>query len=168
MNQGTTGGGSGKEGGGGPGFRVHPLDLLVLLLAVFLGVAAYTFLFHRQPVPRPVDPLLGKVLLLEFPADREWKRSFPEAGKEVLLDDMLLCDVEEVAPAAPSPDSPSPDSAHPRVRLRVRVRERSAQRPDTMTLFRTGIRRGTRLRVSDREDEVEAEVLEVEEPKGGR
>ena len=167
MSEDRTGGGSGGESGGSPGFRVHPLDLLVLLLALFLAAAAYTFLFHRQPVARPVDPLLGKVLVLEFPADREWKLSFPAEGRQVLLEDMLLCDVEKLERVGVPTGS-----AVPVVRVSVRVRERSGQRPDAMTQFRTGIRRGTRLRISDRDNEVEAEIVEAaveaEEPKGDR
>ncbi|MHC4821874.1 MAG: hypothetical protein ACYTDX_09170, partial [Planctomycetota bacterium] len=41
------------------GFRIHPLDLLVLVMAIGLATLAYAYLFKRSPVPRVVDRFLG-------------------------------------------------------------------------------------------------------------
>lgn len=153
----------GESGRSPRGFRLHPLDLLFLLLAVFLAIAAYTFLFERQHVPRPVDPLLGATIVVEFPAHREWLLEFPRVGEQVLVDDMLLCDVVEAKSVKPSHGPGVPvRTAH------LLIRDRSGQRPEAMGHFRRGIRRGSRLLISVRESEVEAEVVEVRNQKGPR
>jgi hypothetical protein len=138
------------------GFRIHPLDALFVLLAIFLAVAAYTFLFERQHVPRPVDPLLGAVLVVEFPVDRTWQADFPAKGGQVLVDGILVCDVVEVVPPDPAPGNRSLTRT-----VHLRILNRSGQRPEAMGLFRRGIRRGSRLLVSDRDSELEGEVIEV-------
>jgi hypothetical protein len=142
-----------------PGPRLHPVDLLVLVAAAALTCVAYAYLFRRSPVPRPVDPLLGKELLVEFAEDRDWKsaREFLRPGHGASLEDYL--EAEVVGEGPPAPERPGTR------RVRLRIGERKAQRPEAITLFRTGIRRGTRVRVTSRRSEVEAEVLEAPGPE---
>ena len=132
-------------------FRVHPVDLLVLVLAAALGALAWAYLFRTSPVPRPVDPYLGKEIELEFAADRDWKREFPAVGESVHLEEYLMASVlgREVVE----------ENGRTLVRVRLRIHDRETQKPEVMTLFRTGVRRGTRLRMSTHQSEVEAEVL---------
>jgi hypothetical protein len=136
-----------------PRFRVHPLDLLVLVVAVVLGCVAYAYLFRRSPIPRAVDPLLGKVVEIEFAVDRPWKREFPRAGDEALIEDYLRTEVLEAGPAQ--------GKGEDRRVARVRVLERNAQKVEAMTLFRTGVKRGMRVRLTSRDSEVTGEVLDV-------
>ncbi len=133
---------------------IHPVDLLALVLAIGLAIVAYAFVFHRTPVPRPVDPLLGAELVVEFPADREWKRDFPLPHRIVMISEYL--DAELVGdPAESGPGT---------VRLTLRILGRDRQRPEGLTMFRTGIRRGDVLRLNSPDEVLEAEVLEVRKP----
>jgi len=134
--------------------RIHPVDLLVLVLAVVLAVAAWSFLFRRTPVPRPVDPLLGAVVTVEHVPRHDWQRRFPEEGPEVRIEEYLSAEV--VGGPDRSPDDPTA------VRLRLRVHGRDEQRPEGLTLFRTGIRRGSLIRITNLRSEVRAEVVSVE------
>ena len=127
------------------------------VLAIGLVVVAYAFLFHRTPLPRPVDPLLGATLDVEFRADRPWKSVFPAAGASLLVEDYLQVDV--VGEPVRGPGT---------VRMELRIRGRDDQRAEALTLFRTGIYRGTRLRVRDGESEVEVEVLAVRHAGDGQ
>lgn len=136
---------------------IHPLDGLVLVLAIGLAVVAYAYLFRRTPVPRPVDPLLGAEVLLEIRVDRPWKAAFPGDADRVTIEEYLATDVV----SGPAPVEGRDDA----VRLRLRIRSRDAQQPEALTLFRTGIRRGSILRLSTLDAEVRAEVIEVESPE---
>jgi len=143
-----------------PRIRVHPVDLLVLVVAVALGCVAYAYLFRTSPIPRAVDPLLGKVVEIEFAVDRPWKREFPRVGDEALLENYLRTEVLDVGPV--------PGAGDERRRVRVRVLERNAQKVEAITLFRTGLNRGMRLRLISRASEVTGEVVEVREPGATR
>lgn len=143
-----------------PGRPIHPVDLLVLAAAAALGCVAYAYLFRRSPVPRPVDPLLGKVVEVEFPADRPWKRDFPVVGAPVMIEDYLVSEALEAGPVAGGSEG------HRRALLRIL--DRDSQRPETMTLFRTGIYRGTKVRLTSDRQEVVGEVVDVREPGGPR
>jgi len=133
---------------------IHPVDLLALVLAIGLAVVAYAFVFHRTPVPRPVDPLLGAELTVEFPAARTWQRDFPLPHRVVMIAEYL--DAELVGePVAPAPGV---------VRLTLRILGRDRQRPEGLTMFRTGIRRGDVIRLTSPDETVTAEVLEVRKP----
>ncbi len=143
-----------------PGFRVHPVDLLVLAVAVALACVAYAYLFRRTPIPLPVDRFLGTVLVVEFPADRPWKRDFPGRDAPVMIEDFLSAEVVEI----------SGDDARPggvRV-LTLRVVRKMGQGPGTITTFRTGIHRGARVRISQHHSEVTGEIVEVQEPGSGK
>ena len=133
--------------------RVHVVDLVALALAVGLAALAYAYLFRRTPVPRPVDPLLGAEVVVEFDGDRAWKESWPAVGGPGSLEEYLGAEV--VAVERGLADSPR------RARVRLRVLGRETQRPEAMTLFRTGVRRGSVLRMSDLESEIRVEVIEV-------
>jgi hypothetical protein len=143
-----------------PGLRLHPVDLLVLLVAAGLASLVYAYFFRTTPVGRPVDSLLGATIEVEFRADRDWKRSFPAPGAAVIVEDFLVCDVA----GSPAPGGAGGDA----VRLSLRVRGREAQRPEAMTHFRSRLRRGTRVRLHDSTGEVEAEVLSVSAPPVGK
>jgi hypothetical protein len=138
---------------------IHPVDLLALVLAVGLAVIAYAYVFHRTPVPRPVDPLLGAELVVEFEADRDWKRTFPLPHRVVLIAEYL--DAELLEDPAPAPDR---DGWR---RLRLRILGRDRQRPEGLTMFRTGIRRGAAIRIISPDSELTAEVVSVREPGDG-
>lgn len=144
--------------------RPHLLDLLALAAALAASVVLYAVLFRRTEVPRPIDPLLGTVVEVDFEADLAWKREFPRAGAKVLLDDLLAADVEAVGDA---PERPG------RRRVRVRVRAREGQDPAAILGFRWGIARGSRISVADPPGEgrtvstVAGEVVSVTAP-GGR
>jgi hypothetical protein len=138
-----------------PRRRLHPVDLLALILAIGLAFLAYATLFRRTPVSRPVDPLLGATVELEFAVDRPWKRTFPDPHRIVRLEDYLEAEVLGA------------DDAGGVRTLRLRILDRDRQRPDALTLFRTGIRLGTRIRLVTPEAEVEAEVLRVVLAEGG-
>jgi hypothetical protein len=129
--------------------KVHVVDVVALVLAAGLAVLAYTYLFRRTPVPRPVDPLLGAEIALEFRPDKPWKETFPLTGKSAYLDEYLEADVLGAETA---------DGVRT---VRVRVKGRDAQRPEALTLFRTGVRRGTSLLLSSDGSEVRAEVVDV-------
>ena len=138
--------------------RPHPLDLLALVLAAAAAVIAYSFLFRREAAPLPVDPLLGRVLVVEFPADRDWKRGFAAPGDRVLLDDHLLVEVREASLVEGNP---------PRRRVRLRIGGRDEQQPYTLTSFRWGVHRGSEVTLRNDGDAGDAisvvtgEVLEV-------
>ena len=134
--------------------RIHPVDLLVLVLAGVLAVAAYSFLFRNTPVPRPVDNLLGVVITVEHTPKHEWQRRFPEEGPGVRIEEYLSADV--IGGPEPSPTDPAA------VRLRLRIHDRDDQRPEGLTLFTSGIRRGSMIRLSNRKSQVVAEVVAVE------
>ncbi len=136
-----------------PGLRVHPVDLLVLAVAVVLGCVAYAYLFRQSPIPRAVDPLLGKVVEIEFEVDRPWKKDFPRIGDEALIEEYLRTEVVDAGPA--------PGKGEERRVARVRVLDRNAQKVEAMTLFRTGVKRGMRVRLTSRDSEVTGEVLDV-------
>ena len=139
-----------------PGFRVHPVDLLVLAVAVALACIAYAYLFRRSPVPRPVDRFLGMVLEVDFEADRPWKKDFPVRGDTVTVEDYLVATVLDAGPAPGGPEGVR--------RIRLRVADRESQKPEAMTLFRTGVFVGTRLRITciQKRSEVTGEVVSVE------
>ncbi len=150
-----------RETGDPPrGFRVHPLDLLVLVLALSLAALAYAYLFRSSPAARPVDPFLGSVIEVEFKADREWKERFPPRGAPVLLEEVLVADVEQRAP--------SPEGGPGTVRLRLRVRERNQQKPEAMTGFRKAMRVGSTVQLSAGNFVVPAEVILVAPAREGR
>jgi len=133
---------------------LHPLDLLVLVLAVVLAVIAYAYLFRSSPVSRPADVLLDAEITLEYEADRPWKRAFPAKGAAVLLEEFL----QLVAL-----DSPQPVKGRPGVvRVTVRVLGRDLQKPEALTHFRGGVRKGSQVRLADQDSEVTAEVVSVE------
>jgi hypothetical protein len=136
--------------------RVHLLDGAALVLAAVAAVVAYTYLFRNAPVPAVVDPILGAEITVEFRADKPWKASFPAEGTLVFLEDYLEADV-----------TGAETNGETRV-VRLRVRGRDLQTPDALTAFRSGVRRGTSLRVTDRKDEVRAEVLDVRKPAAQR
>jgi hypothetical protein len=142
--------------------RVHPVDLLALLLAVGAAVGGYAFLFRRQPVPRPADPLLGAVIDAEFPADRAWKREFGRPGERLLLDDLLTVEILEAGPGALEGSR----------RLRLRVAGRDAQESWAVANLRWGIHRGSSVALRDEGgaggivSTVTAEVVAVAPPKG--
>jgi hypothetical protein len=138
-----------------PGFRVHPVDLLVLVLAVGLAALSYAYLFRRSPVPRPVDRFLGMVLEVQFEVDRPWKADFPAPGAPVCVDDYLVTDVVKAEGSAG------------RRTLVLRVRAREGQKPETMTQFRTGVFRGCTVRLLSGVSQVTGEVLSVQEPPAG-
>jgi hypothetical protein len=129
--------------------RVHVVDLVALVLAASLAVLAYTYLFRRTPVPRPVDPLLGAEISVVFRPDAEWKRAFPAPGASVFLEEYLEADVKSAE-----------DRGDTRV-VRLVIRGRDTQKPEALTLFRTGVRRGSVLRMNDLDDEVQVEVVDV-------
>ncbi len=135
------------------GFRVHPLDLLVLVMAIGLGTLAYAYLFKSSPVPRVVDRFLGAEIEVEFEIDRDWKKEFPQVGESAEIEDYLVTDVVE------RKEQQWEDRA--RARVLLRVKDRHGQRPETMTLFRSRIRRGIRVRIAQDGSEVEAEVISV-------
>ena len=140
--------------GAAGGFRVHPLDLLVLLMAAALAALSYAFFFQRSPVPRPVDPFLGAVIEVEFTADRAWKETFPFPGKNVRIQEFLLGEVVERKVAAPGPP--------PTIHLRIHVFERAKQNPDAITLSRKAMRRGSVITLDADGSAVQAEVVSVE------
>ncbi len=152
--------------GEAPRLRVHPLDLLFVVLAAAAAWAGYAFLFRDTPVARPGDRVVGSELLLEFRADRPWKREFAVPGRTLVVEDRLAADVLEVTTP---PDGPA-DAR----RVRVRVRERDAQRPFAVTQLRKVLRRGVVLVLRDdrseveEESQVEAELLEIRRPPGVR
>lgn len=119
--------------------RPHLLDLLALAAALAASVALYAVLFRRTAPPRPVDPLLGTVIEVDAAADYPWKREFPRAGEQVMLDDLLAADVLE---AGDAPDRPATR------RIRLRIRDRQGQDPAAILNFRWGISRGSRVSVS--------------------
>ena len=129
--------------------KVHVVDLVALVLAAGLAALAYAYLFRRSPVPRPVDPLLGAAIDVEFRPDKPWKHSFPEIGKSAYLDEYLEADV-----------TGAEDVGGVRV-VHLRVKGRDTQKPEALTLFRTGVRRGTSLRLSGDGSEVVVEVVDV-------
>ncbi len=138
-------------------FRVHPLDLLLVLLACGLGALAWAKLFRESPLPLPSDRLLGAELEVEFAVDRPWKEGFPTEGRPVRIEDALFAEVIE---RAPGPES--------RARLRLRILGRELQRPDALTRFRRVLRRGAVLTLSEADSEVAAEVLSVRVPGDAR
>lgn len=137
-------------------FPIHPLDLLVLVLAVAAAMLAYSYLFRTSPVPAAGDWLLGAEIEAEFTADRPWKEAFPASGSRVRVEDALVVEVLErsVGDAPPSPGAG-------RVRLRLRVAGRSEQPPDARLMLQRKLRRGSTILISDRESEVAAEVLAI-------
>ena len=147
-----------NEGESRPAPRVHPVDLLVLVVALSLGALAYAYLFKRSPVSRPVDAFLGIVVEVEFDADRDWKREFPKVGDEVTIEQYLVAETLSAGPAPGGPEG--------RRRVRLKVHDRESQKPETMTLFRTGVFRGALVRVGslERRSEVQGEVISVEAP----
>ena len=141
------------------GFRVHPLDLLVLVLAVALAALAYAYLFRRSPAPGHVDRFLGMTVEVEFEIDRPWKGEFAKEGAVVLIDDYLVTDVLQrgiVEPGRPQ---------HRIATLKVRGRE--GQKPETMNLFRTGLHRGSRVKLTSGDSEVAGEITALQEPPPG-
>lgn len=141
--------------------RLHFVDALALLLALAAATIAWAFLFRRrEPPPRPVEPILGAVLDVEFAADLPWKQTFPAAGARVVLDEALDAEVLSAGPA------PSGRAGFRGARLRVACRDE--QKPDSLNEFRWGVWRGSRLWMRSREDAgppisaVEAEVVAVE------
>ena len=125
------------------------MDAVVLVLAIGLAVLAYTYLFRNSPISHPVDPLLGAEIDLEFRPERPWQREFPAVGKPVYLEQFLQGDVTR---------------AEMRGDVRavtLKIRDRSTQNPDALTLFRSGVRRGSSLVMNDHANEVRAEVVEV-------
>jgi hypothetical protein len=143
----------GAAGSGAPRFRVHPLDLLLLLLACGLGALAFAKLFRESPLPLPSDRLLGAELEVEFAEDRPWKGGFGPVKGRLQIEDSLFSEVVERS-AAPGD----------RVRMRLRVLGRDLQRPDELTHFRRILRRGASITLSEEDAEVEAEVLSIREP----
>lgn len=144
------------EGRGPVGARgkIHVVDLAALVLAAGLAALAYAYLFRRSPVPRPVDPLLGAEIDVEFRPDKPWKNAFPETGKSAYLDEYLEADVVGAEAAGD-------------VRaVHLRVKGRDAQKPEALTLFRTGVRRGSSLRLSSEGSEVTVEVVSVKTVAG--
>jgi hypothetical protein len=139
---------AGPQSAGARG-RIHVVDAVALVLAAALAVLAYSYLFRRTPVPRPVDPLLGAEIVVEFRPDKPWKAAFPKAGATVLLDEYLEADV-----------TGAEDAGGVRT-VRLRVRGRDVQKPEALTLFRTGVRRGTSLVLSTEDSEVRVEVVDV-------
>jgi len=143
--------------------RPHLLDALALAAALAASVVLYAVLFRRTEVPRPVDPLLGIVLEVDFEADIAWKREFPKTGTKVLIDELLAADVEAVGDA---PERPG------RRRVRLRVRAREGQEPSAILGFRWGIARGSRVSVADAPGEgrpvstVSGEIVSVTAPVG--
>ena len=129
--------------------RIHVVDLVALVLAIGLAALAYAYLFRRSPVPRPVDPLLGAAIDVEFRPDKPWKNAFPETGKSAYLDEYLEADV-----------TGAENAGGVRV-VHLRVKGRDAQKPEALTLFRTGVRRGTSIVLSSEGAEVQAEVVDV-------
>lgn len=146
-----------------PGRRFpHPLDLLALLGAALVATAAFSWLFRRTEVPRPVDPLLGTVLEVRFEADLPWKEGFGRPGSTVRVDGILRARVEGVETAT--------DALRRTRRLRIRVLDREGQDPYALTEFRWGIWRGSTVSLRDEPaagvvvSTVNAEVLAVEPP----
>jgi hypothetical protein len=135
---------------------VHPIDLLAVVLAVGLAALAYAYLFRRSPVPRPVDPLLGARVTVVFPLDRPWKSEFAKRGDKVQLEEYLTADVAETR-----------DDGGRRTATLV-VRQREAQTPEALTLFRSGVRVGSELRMNDQTRETRVEVLDVALAGGAR
>ena len=129
--------------------RIHVVDVVVLVLAAGLAALAYAYLFRSTPISRPVDPLLGAEIVVEFRAEHEWQREFPAVGKWVHLEEYLVADVIRAQ-----------TNADTRV-VALKVRDRSTQNPFALTLFRSGVRRGSRLVMNDHENEVHVEVVEV-------
>jgi hypothetical protein len=144
-----------------PRRRVHPLDLLVLVLAAGLAALAYAYLFRTNPIPLPMDPYLGAEVEVEFIADREWKRTFGTPGAALSLHGTLACEVLEAT-------GPAEGAADPRRTLRLRIAGREHQRAEALTHFRTAIRRGFRVRLVGFADEVEGEVTRVTPAPGPR
>ena len=140
--------------GAAGGFRVHPLDLLVLLMAVALAALSYAFFFQRSPVPRPVDPFLGAVIEVEFTADRAWKETFPFPGNDVQIQEFLSAEVTERRVVQPGPPS--------RVLLRLHVLDRERQAPEAITLFREVMRKGSLIQIAAHNSVIHAEVVSVE------
>ncbi len=129
--------------------RIHIVDAVALLLAAGLAVLAYSYLFRRTPVSRPVDPLLGAEITVEFRPDKPWKRDFPAVGASVMLEEYLEADVTAA------------ETAEGLRTVHLRVRGRETQKPEALTLFRSGVRRGGELRMNDLESEVRVEVVDV-------
>jgi hypothetical protein len=129
--------------------KIHVVDAVALVLAAGLAVLAYSYLFRRTPVRRPVDPLLGAEITVEFRPDKPWKQQFPAVGASVLLEEYLEADVT------------SAETSESVRTVRLRVRGRETQKPEALTLFRTGVRRGSELRMNDLTGEVRVEVIDV-------
>jgi len=142
------------------GSRFHPVDLLVLLVAVVLGCVAYAYLFRTSPVPRAVDPLLGMVVEVEFAVDRDWKRAFPPEGREVRIEGYLKAETVSAAPVEGGPGE--------RRRVRIRILERNAQMVEAITLFRTGLNRGMTVRLLAGDSEVTGEITDLRGPGESR
>ena len=136
--------------------RIHVVDAVVLVLAAGLAVLAYAYLFRRTPISRPVDPLLGAEIDVEFRTDHAWQREFPAVGKWVYLEEYLQADVIRAQ-----------TSGDTRI-VNLKVRDRSTQNPFALTLFRSGVRRGSRLVLSDQGNEVRVEVVDVRLPSETR
>lgn len=143
----------GKGPAAAPRFRVHPLDLLLLLLAAGLAALAWAKLFRESPLPLPSDRLLGAELEVEFAEDRPWKGGFGPVGGRLQIEDSLFSEVLERTPAEGA-----------RVRVRLRILGRDLQRPDELTHFRRVLRRGAAITLSEEDAEVEAEVLSIRAP----
>lgn len=136
--------------------RIHVVDAVALVLAAGLAVLAYSYLFRRTPVPRPVDPLLGAEITVKFRPDEPWKQEFPAVGASVSLEEYLEADVTGA------------DTAGGVRTVRLRVRGRDTQKPEALTLFRSGVRRGSELRMNDLTSEVRVEVTDVRPATGPR
>lgn len=129
--------------------RIHVVDLVVLVLAAGLAVLAYTYLFRNSPISRPVDPLLGAEVDLQFKVEHPWQTEFPAAGAAVEIEEYLRADVVRAETRATGRA------------VTLKIRDRSTQNPDALTLFRGGLRRGSLVTLNDRANEVRAEVVEV-------
>ena len=129
--------------------KIHVVDVVVLVLAAGLAMLAYAYLFRRTPVPRPVDPLLGAEIVVEFRPDKPWKRDFPVVGATVYIEEYLEADVVSVEMQG------GMRTAH------LRVLGRDTQKPEALTLFRSGVRRGGELHLNDLDHEVKVEVVDV-------
>ena len=140
--------------------RVHPIDLLVLAMALGLAALCYAYLFRSTPVGRPAEPYLGMVLAAEFAEDQPWKREFAAEGSTLRVEDGLRGTVIERAPA--------PGGGAGRVRVRVRILGAGEQRPDDMLRLKKDLRLGSRVRLCTAQAEVESEIVEVVPPPGDR
>lgn len=129
--------------------RIHVVDLVVLVLAGGLAVLAYTYLFRNSPISRPVDPLLGAEVDLSIAVEHPWQAEFPAIAAPVEIAEYLRADVlrAETKGAVRA--------------VTVKIRDRSTQNPDALTLFRGGLRRGALVTLNDLANEVRAEVVEV-------